>query len=680
LVVGVIEGPGRYDRLDNVWIPLGEGIRLAARIWVPEGAAAAPVPAILEYTPYRKNDVYGVNDQGRFGYLAAHGYAGVRLDIRGSGDSEGILYDEYLKSEQDDAVEAIGWIAAQPWCNGAVGMIGKSWGGFNGLQVAALRPPALKAVVTVYSTDDRYATDAHWIGGCLKTPAMLGWGTTMHTVATGPPDPNSVGEAWKQIWRERLEAFHPQIHTWLTHQRRDAYWKHGSVCENFADITCAIYAVGGWADAYRDPVFRLLEGLSCPKKALIGPWPHQWAMEAADPGPQIGFLQEVMHFFDHWLKGIDNGVMEEPMLRVWLQDPVRPARHHRERPGRWAAEPSWPSPNISARHYYFNDGDLSATAGDERPFPILGAQSAGADSQPVGSGGTSAAAGPDQRGEDGQSLSFTSAPLESPVEILGNPVATLELSSDRPWAIVVVRLCDVAEDGMSLLLARGLLNLTHRHSHELPEPLVPDERVTVRVALEALGQMVPSGHRLRVAVSPTYWPLAWPSPEPVTLTVFTGKSSIELPVRSSSALDGNLRPFGPPEVGPKIETETLKEVAPEHLVTTDQQSGRVRILHRSPEAVQLNPAARLRLPDGLEVEASSSALHEITEGDPLSARSRMEQTVGFSRGDFDTSLTARSELTADATTFHFAASIRALEGGEGFFERDWSFDVPREFM
>src|SRR5271165_6246229 len=451
-MVTEVVGPESFRRLDHVPIPLADGTNLAARIWVPDRADFQPVPAILEYVPYRKNDMFAVNDQGRFGYFAGHGYAGVRLDARGSGDSDGVLLDEYLLQEQDDAVEAIAWIASQPWCSGSVGMIGKSWGGFNGLQVAARRPPALKAVITVYSTDDRYADDAHYIGGCLLTDEMLGWGTAMHTVATLPPDPKSVGNAWKEMWQERLDAFHPQIHTWLTHQRRDDYWKHGSVNEDFGAITCAVYAVGGWCDGYRDAVFRLMEGLSSPKKALIGPWSHEYAMDPFEPGPHIGFLQECMRFFDRWLKGEDTGIMDEPTLRVWIQDAVPPATHYAERPGRWAAEPSWPSPNVSSRQLYLNDGSLGEKAEIERPLTFRGAQVAGQDAGAWCAFGKPLDGPPDQRGEDGLSICFTSVPLTGPLEILGHPVANLVLASDQPRALVVVRLCDINERGESTLI------------------------------------------------------------------------------------------------------------------------------------------------------------------------------------------------------------------------------------
>ncbi len=672
-MVSVVDGPAAVRRLDHVSIPLPDGIHLAARIWLPEDASTHPVPAILEYIPYRKNDLFAVNDEGRFGYFAARGYAGVRIDIRGSGDSEGVLLDEYAPQEQEDALAALAWIAAQEWCTGAVGMIGKSWGGFNGLQVAARRPPQLKAVVTVYSTDDRYADDAHYMGGCLLTGQMLGWGTNMHTVAALPPDPLSVGEAWKTMWQERLEAFHPQIHTWLDHQRRDGYWKHGSVCESFADITCAVYAVGGWCDGYRDPVLRLMESLSCPKKALIGPWSHQYAMEDFEPGPHIGFLQECISFFDHFLKGVDNGIMDGPVLRAFIQDPVRPATHHRERPGRWAAEPCWPSPNISGLRLHLNEGTLDAEPAGERALDIRGAQVAGLDAGAWCAFGGPLDAPPDQRVEDGLSLSFTSAPLTASAEILGNPVADLVVSLDKPLALVVVRVCDVFEDGQSSLVARGLLNLTHRQSHEHPEPLRPGERTRVRVVLQSIGQVVPAGHRLRVSISPTYFPWAWPSPEPVTLTVYSGASSIELPLRGESPLDGLLEPFGPPEIAPKLEAELLEQVPREDLLTKDPATGRVEVVHK-------NPSSRVLIAGGLEIKQSGSSAYAITEGDPLSAMHRVEKSVGFTRGEWATRLVALSELTSDATQFHLRATIDAFDGDDHFFAREWAIDIPRDLL
>ncbi len=249
--------------IEHTLIPLKDGTMLAARIWLPDDAERNPVPAILEYLPYRKRDGTYERDALTHPYLAGHGYAGVRVDIRGCGESGGLLFDEYAKQEQDDGVEVIAWLAAQPWCSGVVGMMGISWGGFNGLQIAARRPPALKAIVTLCSTDDRYADDAHYMGGTLLT-AGIEWASFLFGSMCLPPDPILVGDSWRAMWLERLENVPLFLEPWLQHQRRDAYWKHGSVCEDYAAIQCPVYAVGGWTDAYRNAGTRL--SAFCPSR------------------------------------------------------------------------------------------------------------------------------------------------------------------------------------------------------------------------------------------------------------------------------------------------------------------------------------------------------------------------------------------------------------------------------
>ncbi|MEO0921876.1 MAG: CocE/NonD family hydrolase, partial [Pseudomonadota bacterium] len=161
----VTDFPHKIEKHDPVWIEMTDGVRLAATIWRPVNAE--PVPAILEFLPYRRMDGTAERDALTHPYFAGHGYACIRIDMRGSGDSDGVLTGEYLSQEQDDAVTIIAWLAQQEWCDGNVGMIGISWGGFNGLQVAARQPKALKAIVSICSTDDRYADDIHYMGGCL---------------------------------------------------------------------------------------------------------------------------------------------------------------------------------------------------------------------------------------------------------------------------------------------------------------------------------------------------------------------------------------------------------------------------------------------------------------------------------------------------------------------------------
>ena len=318
--------------VEHAWIPMPDGCRLAAKLWIPEGARRAPVPAVLEYIPYRKRDLKAVRDTEIHGFFAERGYAGVRVDLRGSGDSEGVLQGEYLPRELDDGVAVLEWIAAQPWCNGRLGLFGLSWGGFNGLQLAARRPPGLDAVITVCSSDDRYSDDVHYMGGCLLTD-NLSWASVMLSYNSAPPDPEIVGPAWRELWRERLEGSGLWLKTWLQHQRRDAYWRHGSVCEDFGAIRCPVLAVSGWADGYCNTVFRLMQRLPGPRKGLIGPWGHKYP-HMGGPGPAIDFLSECVRWWERWLADVENGVDAAPRIRAWLQDSVSPLSD--DRPGRWA--------------------------------------------------------------------------------------------------------------------------------------------------------------------------------------------------------------------------------------------------------------------------------------------------------------------------------------------------------
>ncbi|MST35009.1 CocE/NonD family hydrolase, partial [Acidimicrobiaceae bacterium USS-CC1] len=324
-----------------------DGCRLAARIWLPEDADTRPVPAVMEYVPYRKNDGLALRDAPIHAYFAGHGYASVRVDLRGSGDSEGVMEDEYLPLEQADGVAVLRWLAAQPWCTGRVGIIGKSWGGFNGLQIAAHAPPELRAVISVASTDDRYADDVHYMGGCTLAVTQLPWASTMLALNGTPPDPAVVGGGWRARWLERLERTPPFADAWVRHQRRDGYWAQGSVCEDYGAIACPVYMVGGWDDAYRNAILRFLAGYPGPCKGLIGPWAHVYP-ETGVPGPAIGFLQEAVRWWDRWLKDEDNGIMEEPKLRAFVPEATPPATALATRSGRWVALEGWPAAPVAA--------------------------------------------------------------------------------------------------------------------------------------------------------------------------------------------------------------------------------------------------------------------------------------------------------------------------------------------
>ena len=430
----VTQFPRQLREIENLFITLSDGCRLAARIWLPADAERNPVPAILEYLPYRKRDGTAERDHLTHPYFAGNGYACIRVDMRGSGESDGLLDDEYLKQEQDDCLEVLKWIAAQPWCTGSIGMIGISWGGFNGLQVAARRPAELKAVISLCSTDDRYADDIHFMGGCLLND-NLQWASVMLGYMSRTPDKALLGDAWRDVWLKRLNHQPLLVAHWLRHQRRDELWKHGSICEDWSAITCPVYLVGGWADGYSNTISRMLAHLQCPKKGLIGPWAHKYP-HFAKPGPQIGFLQESLRWWDKWLKGIETGIMDEPEYRVWMEEPERPLAYYDERPGRWVAEPQWPSPNIEVRTLALNAGGRLA----EKPEPESLAETLSPQSVGEGCGAWCGfGIGPerplDQRVDDGRSLCFDSEPLPARLEIMGAPQVTLELVGRPPGGL-----------------------------------------------------------------------------------------------------------------------------------------------------------------------------------------------------------------------------------------------------
>ena len=502
------EYPRAVRTVEHLWIELPDGCRLAARMWLPEDAASAPVPAVLDAVPYRKGDGTEARDATRYPYIAGHGYACVRLDLRGSGDSEGLIDDEYTAQEQDDVEAVIAWLAAQPWCDGAVGMIGVSWGGFSALQAAARNPPALRGIVAIHASDDRYADDVHYIGGCVLASDMVHWSACMSAYAGQPPDPAVVGEGWREAWRERLEAMEPWVATWLAHQRRDDYWRQGSACEHYAEIACPVFAVGGWVDGYRDSVLRLVEhvaGAGAGPDRPVGA--HVARARRARPGDRLPPGGRAL------LRLRAEGRGERIPRRAAADDVDAGA----DRPGdglrgaagalgrgsglavaerRDAACWCWPAEH-SVRGLQLTGMEAGVWCGDGGPADLPG----------------------DQRTEDGASICWDFEPLAERLELLGHAVAVLELSADRPVALVAVRLCDVAPDGSSSLIARGVLNLTHRYGHDRVVPLVPGETVTVRVPMQSTSYALPSGHLLRLAVSPTYWPWVWPSPDPVVLTV-----------------------------------------------------------------------------------------------------------------------------------------------------------------
>ena len=670
----VTDFPHRVRTVENLWIPMPDGTRLAARAWIPEDAEDQPVPGILEAIPYRKREFTRRRDDVHHAFIAGHGYACLRLDLRGSGESEGVLTDEYLPLELEDCEAVLRWMAAQPWCTGRIGMIGISWGGFNGLQVAARRPPELGAIITACSSDDRYTDDIHYMGGCLLAD-NLSWASTMYSHTALPPDPAIVGESWREQWLRRMEGSGFWLETWLEHQHRDDYWKHGSINEDYSDVTTPVMAVSGWSDGYSNAVFRLLENLSGPRMGLIGPWGHKYPHQG-QPGPAVDFLGEALRWWDRWLKDIDSGVDAEPMLRAWMQESTRPDTNLRVRPGRWVGESAWPSGRTRAWREPLRYGRVGGPgAPSTQPFPSV--------QSPLSVGlfagrWCSFTATPDlphdQREEDGGSMVFDSEPLTESVEILGAPVVHLRVASDQPVAMVAVRLCDVADNDESTRVTYGLLNLTHRNSHEEPEPLEPGVFYDVTVQLNDIAQRFPAGNRLRVALSTSYWPVAWPAPEPLRLTVDTTASSVELPVRPEREEDASLRAIGPPRGAPESPSTMVRPRDYAWTVHRDLAADRSTLEVRKDEgAFALDEL-------GLTLRLSTTEQYSHTANDYDSVRGETHSVRELSRGEWSAAVHTRTVLTSDRHYFYLQAELDGYEGDERVHSHNVSRRIPRRLI
>lgn len=663
------ELPRDVRELQHVEIPMPDRTRLAARIWMPENAQAQPVPAILEYIPYRKNDKTLERDHARAPWLAARDYAYVRVDLRGTGESEGVMLDEYTEIELRDGCDVIAWIAEQAWCDGAVGIVGISWGGFNALQLAALRPPALKAVVTICSTDDRYADDVHYMGGTLLCE-QLSWASVMFGINTLPPDPAHVGERWRDMWKARLDGSGLWLEKWLKHQTRDDFWKHGSVCENFADIEVPVYAVSGWADGYCSAVFRLVENLQSPVKGIVGPWGHKYP-HLGQPGPAIDWLTEEVRWWDHWLKGQETGIMDEPPLRLFLQDHAAPRGFYEHRDGRWITEPAWPSPNVTRTGFALGlDGRLGGP-GDESDAglaicsPLWVGQQGGKWCSYAHVGDQPG----DQRRDDAGSLVFETAPLDVNLDIAGDARLTLALQVDRPVAQIAARLVDVAPDGSATRVSYGLLNLTHRDSHEHPTPLDPGRIYRVQVDFKHVAQTFRAGHRIRLSVSSSYFPLAWPTQEPVTVTILPGKSELDLPVRAEDGAP--VHDLGTPRAAEPLDVSFLVPPQQEWTVSENRDTGRVTVEIRDHEGgAHINAQDFYHSADGHE-------RYSVLPDDPTSAEGETTWIHEMARDRWSVRTVTTTRLTADAHTFFIKARLQAWEGDALVRDQDWDVSIPR---
>lgn len=655
--------PRKVQEIENIWIPMPDGTRLAAHIWLPEDAETDPIPAILEYLPYRKRDGTVERDCLTHPYFAGYGYAGVRVDMRGTGDSEGICRGEYLLQEQEDCLAVIEWLANQPWCSGKVGMIGISWGGFNGLQVAARQPEALGAVISLCSTDDRYADDIHFMGGAILTE-KLAWGATAFAIAHTPPDPAIVGERWRDMWLERLNHNSLWLLDWFRHQHRDEFYKHASISENYSDIKVPVYLVGGWADGYTNAILRMLERLSCPRKGLIGPWGHKYPHFAV-PGPRIGFLQECLRWWDQHLKEHDTGIMDEPQLRAWIQHSTTPSPYYTTRSGHWVTAPRWSGDAASSKTLFPNCNGLNDAPGES--ITLLCPENTG---HTAGNwcGYAAVADGPlDQGGESGM-VCFDTSPVNENLDLLGFPLLTADVCSNVPQANLIAVLSDVDEDGKATRISYGILNLTHRNSHEAPEPM-PQHAVPVQLRLNCCGQRIASGHRLRLALCNAYWPVIWPSQTKSRLLLTNTR--IELPVCTASFAPET---FQEPECATPLALDLLSSGSYVRDRSVDLISGleTIETIHDSGLALHRNT--------GIETKSVGHERFSIHPDKPNSAIGTCVWTKHYARNDWRADLQVSVKVCALETEWQVEGMLKA-EDADGIVAEHSFFDkIKRDLV
>ncbi|MBI3763867.1 MAG: CocE/NonD family hydrolase [Chloroflexi bacterium] len=659
----------------NILIPTRDGVRLAADLYMPADAGMeARLPVVMDYIPYRKDEVAPgiIWSPSFYHYLPQHGYIVARVDIRGTGASEGINVDEYVQQEQEDGYDAIEWIARQPWCDGHVNMMGASYGGFTALQVASHAPPHLTSVIPVYFTDDRYTDDCHYRGGLLTMYYDVGWyGGRMIAWNAMPPYPEWSGDNWAQIWEQHLAHNEPYLLKWLNHQTDGPYWRPASVRDFPERIKCPVFMIGGWRDGYPNPPLRLYQALSVPRKVLIGPWNHAWP-DRAIPGPRIDYCREVVRWLDHWCKGKDTGIMDEPPIAIYMQSYQEPIVDRLDTVGAWRSEIAWP-PSGAAEKVLYLGGDnslreKSGADGDDlfEYNPAVGVTGG------LWSGGLPYGLPGDQRPDEAFSLVYTTPPLEEDVCILGWPHAILHVASSASVIGFSANLCDVAPDGASHLVAKGMLNATRRASLTNPQLLIPNEIYELDVQIDCTAWRFEKGHRIRLNVASADWPNVWPTPYPADNRVYRGSarpSRLVLPMVSATGSGA------PPEFLPSpkvISTHSSAVQPPKWQIIRDVLSG------RTTADIRYNLAFRVN--DTTVIEREFSSVCQVDPSDPAHASIHGWHECRSVRPNQVTQGRTDVVIQSTETHFHITIDLEIRVNDAPHFNKRWVESVPRQLL
>ena len=665
--------PPQYAHVKTVqaWIPMKDGVGLAVNLYMPEGSlvganAGEKFPAILEYLPYRKDDWTLARDWDLHSYFVRRGYVTARVDIRGTGASEGAPPDrEYSDQEQQDGLEVIAWLAKQPWSNGNVGMTGISWGGFNSIQMARLHPPALKAIIAMCATEELFHDDIHYIDNLMHLDEFE-LGMDLQLGLTRAPDfPTD-----EKSLATRFDA-KPWAFLYLHHQRDSEFWRRASVAPNHYDeYTVPSFMIGGFLDGYRDSIPRFFEHSKAPIKALLGPWNHTFPHEA-EPGPSIEWRVEAVRWWDYWLKGIQNGIMDEPRFEVYMRHWYPPDPNIAEIPGDWRAEKTWPPANASKETFFFEPNyslgdappDSSAVGHELQYVPSIGSEAG------FWWGDLTA----DQRPIDAYSLVYDSAPLVQNTAILGWPRAFLQVSTTAPLADWFVRLSDVAPDGSVTLITGAGQSGAQRDPAANPSDLEPERKYELPVELHVTSWVFPAGHRIRVAVSNALWPMIWPTPYPMTTSLWLGgpnTSRLELPL---VPLEPPARPHftAPEKETPLAGVTTAGDTWPpqDWTVTLDVLAGSMRVAWSGNDSSGY-PWGKLKDHEQMSyvVADAKPAVSEV-HGEGFTTIELPGRTLVWS---------VVLNLRSDARNFYYHFERHLIENGKPLRDKTWDETIPRD--
>lgn len=652
--------------LTGVRVTMRDGAELNVRITRPD--ASGRFPAVMEYHPYRRLAAALPDYRDEYPpvvpYLAERGYVIVQYDVRGTGSSSGYSTDIYSPEERQDAYDMVAWIAAQSWCTGAVGMIGKSYGAVVQWQVAVQRPPALKAIVVRSANDDVY-TEFTNPGGCIRPWMFENYAPLMNALNFAPPDPALVGDRIAAIWAERLENSAPWSLGYIRNTLHGPYWRNQSLAPGYDRVQCAVLLIEGWADWYATAELRAFQRLNVPRKVLIGPWGHYYPEEKeAFPGPRIDSRREYLKWFDHWLKGIDNGVMQEPPVTVFVRSWQQPALLCLEDAGDWRSEATWPPARVRQTQLYLaDDGRLAMTAPTKAGESSYAYRpSVGITTGRRGLGSTTPWAMPtDQRLDEAYSVLFTTDAFLDTTELLGEPEAVLFVASTADVAYFHVRLCDVAPDGASRLISDGGLLATHRNSHDTPEPLVQGQIYELRFTLRHCAYAIAAGHRLRVAIASAEFQNAWPTGLPARNTIQRGgkhASHITLPIAPAAQ-----HPLPPPSFAP----------SPHLLPTADSLAQPAYTFHL--DLVNDTVTCELRPPKG--GRTTNHSRYTVSNRDPALTVIDSSATHTAVHPTLDIRVEATCQTASDATSYTHHSTVEITVNGARYFHKSWLESVPR---